>query len=60
MEDNTSNSTSKDPAPAVEAISVSFGGTPLRKFTVPYGIPITIRIAQSEAYNKQLIVAMIK
>lgn len=35
----TSNSTNKDPAPAVDAISVSLGGTPCRKFTVPNGIP---------------------
>ncbi len=36
------NSSRKVPTPAVEVIVVSFAGTPLRRFTVPYGIPLGV------------------
>ena len=45
--ESVSNSSSRDPAPAVLAISVSPSGTPYRRFTVPYGIPVGVAKAGS-------------
>ena len=51
---HTSNSTNKDPAPAVDAISVSLGGTPCRKFTVPNGIPTNMHTNMYDHYKKEV------
>lgn len=46
------NSRVRDPAPASDATGVSPRGTPCRKFTVPYGMPVGVAKAGSSRSPK--------
>jgi hypothetical protein len=46
--DRAPNSTMKVPTPAVHVMVVSPLGTPLRKLTVPYGIPVVVLKAENK------------
>lgn len=45
---NVANSSRYVPTAAVQVIGVSVGFTPLRRFTVPYGIPVGVSKAEDE------------